>query len=786
MFKKLLTSLSAIAVVPIVGSNVVSCGPMTLSKMADRTVDTTTYRGYYAKPISSWSSGITMQSEDFKVLSNLVDPLLITDQYNVIKPGTAKPIGNGYNADKTEWTFGINDNNGKKPEWFDYNGNSMGTVKAMDVANAFRYVFNPSTTSQTGGLWSMMVKNGAQLDDAISELPDLDEIKGNSLEAKQVMKNWMTDVLIKHYIQVINPKNPDDLVDKNTHQNEYFDSSKVGTAGYPDGPSLTIDETADTFTFHLEQTAPYFDSLLTYVAFAPLPDMAIDWNSPTVSGYSYGRDYKSALYSGAYLPDKVNPSTSISLKKNNNYFKADETYIKKIILNYPKNQTPSNLAFLFETNDLSLAPISSTDTHSWYKYIGKGNNTETAKFGGVHDSFLGTPSTSFLLYNYGYKTNPDSKDQKPEDVLQNQVLAQQSTRALISYGMDRSKAAKFFSQELDSSKPSSAPSSLLRNVYTTPNLVSDNGKDYVEYIQDEYSKEFGQSKPSTSGFNPKGDGVILQDGSDAYKENDEFALKTITDPQLKQQFIDAKENYEAKMQILMKQVRKDSKLGENQTVSFNFLANGSDKTTLNPRLRDMFDSFSNLKNNPIKINVMESQDSGDYSTIQRTPTWNMMIAGWSPDYADPSTYLNTIGYGGDYGSYNNLTKIISKDKTTGKLKGNNKAFDALATDLQSYGDALNFANKEFDINTRLTSYSKAETLALYQKQFILPMFIKTPVEAPALSYLDQFTRPSVAYGTCFTRMSGVKMTPKLWTKEQYNQHKAEWEQGVTDANKPKQ
>ena len=137
-----------------------------------------------------------------------------------------------------------------------------------------------------------------------------------------------------------------------------------------DGVNAEGEVAGGKITFNLASAAPYFPTMLTYLAFSPLPDIAVNYERPMTAGYSYGnaannsKGYDHVYYSGAYVPRDVNISTGMKLVANKNYFDYDQTSIKEIIYNYPKNQSPSNLVFLFETGDLSETPISPTDARS--------------------------------------------------------------------------------------------------------------------------------------------------------------------------------------------------------------------------------------------------------------------------------------------------------------------------------------------------------------------------------------------------------------------------------------
>ncbi|MCL8213312.1 hypothetical protein LD119_00239 [Mesoplasma sp. JKS002660] len=774
MLKRSLSVLSALGLTTMTTATVVSCGPMTFGKLMNRAVDTSVYKTYYAAPMSSWSTGVTMQNEDLKILANLQETLLKANVNKEVEGNLATEF-DGSDADKT-WTLTLKND----AHWFDYKGNvaEQKWIKASDVANTLRYIYNPSTTSQINGLWGVVMSRADELSNAITTATGADYQYEN--EASQ---NFALDEIIKHYIQITKNGSTVDMpgfwTEGKAGTSEALPSISDKTATYPDSPMLTVEDGVNdegevaggTVIFHLASTAPYFPTMLTYLAFSPLPDIAVDYRKST-AGYSYGnaannsRGYDHVYYSGAYVPRDVNISVGMKLVANKNYFDYDQTSIKEIIYNYPKNQSPSNLVFLFETGDLSETPISPTDARSWSKYVG--SDLTNPKFKGLKDVYAGTPATWMITYNFGYRPEGTSSGADISGLDENKLLAQNSTRALISYAINRSTAAHYYSSALD--PQGAVKSSLLRNIYTANGLALDvNEKDYTDYIKTSYGAKV-QDVATQMGQTLTDDELAEQEaltdnGQDLYLQNDYLAYSALTDESLKQEFIND-QSVEAKIQTLIKQVNLDRDANEiKNNVKFRFLENGALKTTFLPWLNSMIDEFDQIPNLPFSITYNDSQsiDQADFAQKQRQSAYSMNITGWSPDYADPSTYLNTIRYKGDYDAYNNFSKVIDSTTSDGQetLKGKNSSYDDLATKLSAYGKLLDEASQQADTISRYQQFSQAEMSALYETQVILPLYTRTPETLPTLTYLDHSTVPSVAYGTSNYRFTGVKMIKKL-------------------------
>ncbi|KAF5279601.1 hypothetical protein FQR65_LT15349 [Abscondita terminalis] len=135
----------------------------------------------------------------------------------------------------------------------------------------------------------------------------------------------------------------------------YKELQKYVTVG-----EITLEDgrTASTITYKLNQVAPYFDTLMTYTVFSPIPDKAIAYQSVGGKGkpaegtyYTYGTDYKRGYFSGAYIPVHYDPSVTIQLKKNPNYVNRDQVSIENIDLIYLAQVTDSKERIYFESGD---------------------------------------------------------------------------------------------------------------------------------------------------------------------------------------------------------------------------------------------------------------------------------------------------------------------------------------------------------------------------------------------------------------------------------------------------
>jgi len=190
-----------------------------------------------------------------------------------------------------------------------------------------------------------------------------------------------------------------------------------------------------------------------------------------------------------------------------------------------------------------------------------------------------------ITYNFGYRPEGTGTGADISGLDENKLLAQNSTRALISYAINRSTAAHYYSSALDAEDVTK--SSLLRNIYTANDLaLDDNGKDYTDYIKTSYGTKV-QNVATQMGQSLTSDELAAQEaltdnGQDLYLQNDYLAYASLTDDTLKQEFI-SDQSVEAKIQTLIKQVNLDRSVnGIKDNVKFRFLENGALKTTFLP------------------------------------------------------------------------------------------------------------------------------------------------------------------------------------------------------------
>ncbi|AGM24991.1 ABC transporter substrate-binding protein [Spiroplasma chrysopicola] len=691
MFKKKLAALASITALITVAPSVVSCA-ITMEYLANRTVDPTVFRSIFKKPVQSWSTASTNKVDDNKVLADLVGTLVATDKYNrsfgdlAVQADKSSHLVGQTNEDFTVWTYKIS----PEAKWFDYEGNYLRNVQATDLINTAKFVLFPKNLSETGGLWRTFIAGANEI--------------------------W-----------------------------NYFGSSEYNGEDYIHDKiweklGMTVNADNTEITFHLAKSAYYFDTLMTYLAFAPLPEVALS------QGYSYGTNYHNIWYSGAYLPKKYDPALEIVLEKNPSYRHHKLAYINKLVYTYLPTKDDSRERILFESGDVTEFVVASTDISGWNKYVGP--DPASPIFSGASSILNPDPTTFIMQYNYSNANvvNPNSA-LKQEAVIASKALQSKAIREYLSTQLNRSKFVKFYSESYDTTETSS----FLRNVYTARNFINNEGKDYAQYVEEEYANRL-------LGGDVDAARLEMRDGSDALFQN------PLLVPDINQ--LDAEIGNWLTANNLP------------NTVTLKLLMNGVTSLTINKFIENMIDTF-NVHSSHIKIQADVSVDDNDYNTRQRKGDWDLAILGWSPDFADPSTYLQTMIIEGDLQATSGTARIFDglkmnnhyapKYQDAEKQLSNQywKNLQTTATEdfYNSFKDYNNLVAKSDEItrtaknqlDARYESFAKAEFNSIYQDYLFLPLYVPNGSYQVKISYSMPRTAITVGYGSSKYKHWGLQM-----------------------------
>ncbi|QHX36855.1 ABC transporter substrate-binding protein [Spiroplasma sp. BIUS-1] len=713
-YKKTLGLLGLGLATTLVSSSVVSCGVASFDAILNRVVNDKVYKANYTMNVSSWNTAHSMQAEDSRIWANTFDTFLSTDQYGRIYGSLAV----------SEYGQDMN----KLKEGYSYVGNHSNDFKT------WTYAVRPMNWVDTNGKV------------VIGNKPDI-----------------VYDGVIEAAIYALNPNNNSDVselwvsfIDGAEHVQELFSEGKDQEAinfiksdrfGIQKGEKW---EEYDTVKFNLTKSASYFESLLTYSVFSPIQD----------SKKGVLNDYTKALYNGAYYVQQAPQNGKIILKKNEEYALKDSTKIETLEYNYLDGASAAKERTLFESGSTSFFELKSDDLKGWNRYIGKGEESyENPNFGSAYQMESPDKAGSFMLvYNY-FNANITNgalpKDEQERALSASKLLQSKAARAYISTTIDRTEMVRYFSKTID--EPGK-PSQMLRNTYTGVGVSAHEGKDYTEYVADKYNEKVNSNQNTQKDDNP------LADGKDPYKGKS-HELTGETQEQLRQDTL----NFIKENNIKTQKV----KGYKGDRVVLKLILSPSNNTSMNPYINMMMKAFNSVEGNPIYVETKTMSSTDEYRTEGSKGATDLFLSGWSPDYKDPSSFLETITLTGPYRGYNGTSRLFKKDTNGNYVLANEKVktgeTDDLLKAMVDYSDGYKEADKnKNEPDERYKAFAEQEFNYFYENFLALPLYTKAMPKVWQVSHLTPYTKSVEAFGTAQFKLYNVLIDSQLRSKEAYD------------------
>ncbi|WP_338984615.1 ABC transporter substrate-binding protein [Spiroplasma endosymbiont of Diplazon laetatorius] len=733
-YKKTLGLLGLGLATTMISSSVVSCGAASFDAILNRIVDKTKYYGNYTLNVSSWNTAHSMQAEDSRIWSNTYDTFLSTDQYGRIFGSLAiseygEENGSKGHVGKMEdggrkWTYAMREMN-----WVNTKGNiveaNRENIVLDGVLSAAEYALNPSNNSDVSELWVSFIQGGAEVQQLFKD--DKEE------EAKDIIRGKTQ-----------------------TSDGKYFGIH----AGQKDGSN-------DTIVFELTKQAPYFESLLTYSVFSPIPD---SYKDAVVK-------YQDALFNGAYYTYQADANSEIILKKNNHYALKDSTNIEELHFNYVDGASASKERTLFESGSSSWFELKSDDLKGWNKYIGKGGEAyENPNFGSAYEIQSPDKAGSYLLvYNY-YNANIDGSAgaaEKQRALSASKLLQSKDARAYMSTALDRSEFVRYFSKTIDELGEDGKPgkSQMLRNTYTGTGVSEHLGVDYTKYVAAEYV----ENTTKNSSVEASNNLTVLDDGQDPYMgKSQELVNKS-----------EAKLVEDIKTFINENDIQTTEIKGyQGERVVLKLILSPSNNTSMNPYINLMMKKFNAKSGNPIYIETKTMSSTDEYKTEGSKGATDLFMSGWSPDYKDPSSFLETVTLTGPYRGYNGTSRLFKSKKSNGEssyegtVEGNNyvlanpelktKATKDLLSAFESYSEGYKQVDTQVsEPDARYKGFAEQEYNFFYDQFLALPLYTKAMPKVWTVNYLKPYTKSYESFGTAQFKLYNVEMDSQLGNREYY-------------------
>ncbi len=501
---------------------------------------------------------------------------------------------------------------------------------------------------------------------------------------------------------------------------EVKDFSEVGIKAIDD----------QTVQYTLNKPESFWNSKTTMGILAPVNE---EFLTSKGSDFAKATDPSSILYNGPFLLKSLVAKSSVEFEKNPNYWDKDNVHIDKVKLSFWDGQDTGKLADTFKDGGFSMARL--FPTSAGYPELEKE----------FKDNIVYTPqdSATFLVgtnidrqsYKYTSKTTDEQKTSTKK------ALLNKDFRQAIAFGFDRTAYASQVNGESGASK-------LLRNLFVPPAFVQADGKNFGELVKE---------KLVTYGDEWKD--VNLDDAQDGLY-NPEKA---------KAEFAKAKTALQA--EGVQFPIHLDMPVDQTNTT----------KVQRVQSLKQSLEATLGTDNVVIDIQQLQKDEVLNVTYFAETAAgedWDLSDnVGWSPDYIDPSTYLDII-----------KPSVGENTKTyLGFDSGTNNAA-AKQVGLEDYEKMVVEADNEVtDVSKRYDKYAAAQAW-LTDSALIIPTTSQTG--RPMLSKMVPFTLPFAYSGN--KGMSEallykyLELQDKPVTADEYQKAQDKWKKEKEESNKKAQ
>ena len=501
---------------------------------------------------------------------------------------------------------------------------------------------------------------------------------------------------------------------------EVKDFSEVGIKAIDD----------QTVQYTLNKPESFWNSKTTMGILAPVNE---EFLTSKGSDFAKATDPSSILYNGPFLLKSLVAKSSVEFEKNPNYWDKDNVHIDKVKLSFWDGQDTGKLADTFKDGGFSMARL--FPTSAGYPELEKE----------FKDNIVYTPqdSATFLVgtnidrqsYKYTSKTTDEQKTSTKK------ALLNKDFRQAIAFGFDRKAYASQVNGESGASK-------LLRNLFVPPTFVQADGKNFGDLVKE---------KLVTYGDEWKD--VNLDDAQDGLY-NPEKA---------KAEFAKAKTALQA--EGVQFPIHLDMPVDQTNTT----------KVQRVQSLKQSLEATLGTDNVVVDIQQLQKDEVLNVTYFAETAAgedWDLSDnVGWSPDYIDPSTYLDII-----------KPSVGENTKTyLGFDAGTNNAA-AKQVGLEDYEKmVVEAGNENTDVSKRYDKYAAAQAW-LTDSALIIPTTSQTG--RPMLSKMVPYTLPFAYSGN--KGMSEallykyLELQDKPVTADEYQKAQDKWKKEKEESNKKAQ
>jgi len=501
---------------------------------------------------------------------------------------------------------------------------------------------------------------------------------------------------------------------------EVKDFSEVGIKAIDD----------QTVQYTLNKPESFWNSKTTMGVLAPVNE---EFLTSKGSDFAKVTDPSSILYNGPYLLKSLVAKSSVEFEKNPNYWDKDNVHIDKVKLSFWDGQDTNKPAETFKAGGFSTARLFPTSA----------SYPETEKE--FKDNIVYTPqdSSTYLIgtnidrqsYKYTSKTTDEQKTSTKK------ALLNKDFRQAIAFGIDRTAYTSQINGESGATK-------LLRNLFVPPTFVQADGKNFGELVKE---------KLVTYGDEWKD--VNLDDAQDGLYSPEKA----------KAEFAKAKTALQA--EGVQFPIHLDMPVDQTSTT----------KVQRVQSLKQSLEATLGTDNVVVDIQQLQKDEVQNVTYFAESAAgedWDLSDnVGWTPDFADPSTYLDII-----------KPSVGENTKTyLGFDAGTNNAA-AKQVGLEDYEKmVVEAGNENTDVSKRYDKYAAAQAW-LTDSALIIPTTSQTG--RPMLSKMVPFTLPFAYSGN--KGMSEallykyLELQDKPVTADEYQKAQDKWKKEKEESNKKAQ
>ena len=488
------------------------------------------------------------------------------------------------------------------------------------------------------------------------------------------------------------------------------DFSKVGVRAVDD----------QTIEYTLNQPESFWNSKQTMGILAPVNE---EFLKSKGDDFAKPNDPSSILYNGPFVLKSFTSKSEIQMEKNANYWDKDNVKIDRVKLTYYDGQDVETLLRNFKEGAFTEARLFPTSSN----YASAEKEFKDNIYYSSQDATVAY--FGFNLDRAAY--NHTSKDDKGKEDTKKAVL-NKDFRQAINFAFDRTSFAAQTNGK-DGAKH------ILRTSNVAPGFVQIGDKDFGQ-VADEKLQALGDEWKD----------VTTRDGED----------KVYNVEKAKAEFAKAKSALEAEGVTFP--IHLDLPASENSTTHVQRMQS----------FKNSVETALGKENVVVDIQSLSEDEFNNVAsqvTVGNQADFDLLLSGWSPDFEDPSSYLDIFDpeTGG-------MIKFLGLDPE--------RSADAVAkTNLNEYKGLLDDANKETtDVKTRYEKYAAAQAW-LSDSSITLP--VNSLGGAPGL-------RKRVPFSGAFSYVGnkGVdsykynEIQDEPVTVKQYEEARDKWEKEKAESN----